>query len=201
MGFESALIAMAEEPEAVNDLLTAITDYKIKLIEKFAQYLKPDSFTFFDDIATERGLFISPATYRALIKPHHKRMVDTIKNCGMIPIQHTCGRAEDIIEDMVEIGIDAWNSVQPRNDIAGLLKKYGDKICIEGGYNTNGAPGFETATDAEIEAEVERCIKEYGPYKGYIFFGFMMKNNANMASFFENFRPIQEAWMKFRDKK
>jgi hypothetical protein len=58
MGFENACIAMAEEPEAVNDLFTAITDYKIAFAEKAAQYYKPDCFTNYDDIATDRELFI-----------------------------------------------------------------------------------------------------------------------------------------------
>jgi hypothetical protein len=148
MGFENALIAMLEEPEAVNDIYTAITDYKIKFAEKVAFAIKPDTFTYCDDVAAERNLFVSPDTYRALIKPHHKRFFAACRNLGMIPIQHTCGRAEDIVEDIIDVGAEAWNSVQPRNDIKGLLDKYGDRLAFEGGFNSIGRAAMP---DAAIE--------------------------------------------------
>jgi uroporphyrinogen-III decarboxylase len=198
MGFEDALIAMAEEPEAVNDLFTAITDYKIAFAEKVAKYYKPDFFTNYDDIATERNLFMSPASYRQLIKPHHKRLYDAVRNLGMIPIQHTCGRAEDIIEDMIEIGVAGWSSVQPTNDIPALLKKYGDKIALIGGYDSNGKPARSDASAAEMKDEVLRCFREYGPYQGFVFFGFKLTNTADPRESMMGNMPIIEAFMEQR---
>jgi uroporphyrinogen-III decarboxylase len=171
MGFEEAMIAMMEEPEACYELFSAITDFKIKLAEKAAKYYKADAFINFDDIATERNLFMSPDTYRKLIKSHHKRLNDAVRNLGMIPIQHTCGHAEICVADYIETGAEAWSAVQPTNDVAAILDKYGDKFCIEGGFNMNGKPGRPDSTIAEIVAEVERCFHEYGGKKGYIFLG------------------------------
>ncbi|MDR0718752.1 MAG: hypothetical protein LBF78_03875 [Treponema sp.] len=54
----------------------------------------------------------------------------------MIPIQHTCGHAELCIEDSIETGVAAWNAVQASNDVAGLLNKYGDKISLEGCFDS-----------------------------------------------------------------
>jgi uroporphyrinogen-III decarboxylase len=169
MGFEEAMIALMEEPEACNDLFAAITDYKIKVAEKVAKYYRAEVFTNCDDIAMERNLFMSPDTYRTLIKPHHKRLNETVKNLGMIPVQHTCGYAELCVEDYIETGAAAWSSVQPSNDIAGLLDKYGDSLAIEGGFNSTGKPGYPGASVEEVIAEVERCFREYGGKKGYIF--------------------------------
>jgi uroporphyrinogen-III decarboxylase len=181
MGFEEAMVALVEEPDATNELFTAITDYKIQLAEAAATYFQADAFMHFDDIATERNLFMSPATYRKLIKPHHKRLNDAVRNFGMIPIQHTCGYAELCVEDYIETGADAWNSVQPSNDIAALLDKYGSKLVFEGGYDTTGKPGQSTATVEEIEAEVERCFREYGSKKGFVFFGVLVPSAGNSA--------------------
>jgi uroporphyrinogen-III decarboxylase len=170
MGFEEAMIAMMEEPEACHELLTAITDFKIALAEKAAKYYRADVFMNFDDIATERNLFMSPDTYRKLIKPQHTRLCTAIKNLGMIPVQHTCGYAELCIEDYIETGAAAWNSVQTSNDIAGLLDKYGDRFCLDGGFNTNGKAAQPGATVGDVVAETERCFREYGGKKGFIFF-------------------------------
>lgn len=54
MGFEEALMSIALEPEATADLLNAIVDYKIKVIEKAHEFYHPDLFTNYDDIATEQ---------------------------------------------------------------------------------------------------------------------------------------------------
>lgn len=171
LGFEEALIALLEEPEACYDLFTAITDYKIALAKKTKKHYNADTFTNFDDIATGRNLFMSPETYRQLIKPQHARLNKAVRELGMIPIQHTCGYAEICIDDYIETGAEAWNAVQPVNDLAAILDRYGDIFCLEGGFDANGKPGRTDATVEEIKAETERCFREYGGKKGYIFIG------------------------------
>jgi hypothetical protein len=174
MGFENAMIALLEEPEACNELFTAITDHKIRLVEKAAKYYKADVFINADDIATERNLFMSPDTFRSLIKPHWKRLHNAVKNLGMIPVQHICGYAETCIEDYIETGAAGWNSTQPSNDIAKILDKYDDRFCIEGGWDTTGKPSQPGSSIEEVKAEVERCFREYGGKKGYIFWPFIL---------------------------
>jgi uroporphyrinogen-III decarboxylase len=198
MGFENALIAMAEEPDVVNDIYTAVTDYKIKFAEKIAQYIKPDSFTYSDDFASELNLFTSPDTYRALIKPHHKRFFAACRNLGMIPIQHTCGRAEDIVEDIIDAGAEAWSVVQPRNDLKGLLDKYGDRLAFEGGFNTNGRAAMQDATIEEVETEVKRCYDEYGGKKGYVFLGSNLASTSDTQVAAKAMMPIINAVLKLR---
>lgn len=190
MGFEEALMALAEEPEACDELMEAITDYKIEFAKKVKQYYNPDLFTNYDDIATERGLFMSPSTYRNLIKPHHKRLYDAVRELDMIPVQHTCGFCEPLVEDMIEIGVDVWTSVQPTNDIAKLQDKYGDKIVFMGGFDTNGAPG---AADASLEtriAEVHRCFDSYGHKPGFIFFGYVLVDSLDPAEIGAQMGPV-----------
>ena len=172
MGFEGALIAMAIEPEATYELLEKLTDFKIETVKYFAKYYKPDIFTFFDDVATERSLFMAPETYRKLLKPLHKKLVQAIKDCGIIPIQHTCGKADSIVEDMIDIGAHGWSAVQATNDIEEIIEKHGDRFTIVGGYDSNGAPGLPGATEEQIREEVLRCMTTYGKYgRGYIFSG------------------------------
>ena len=166
MGFEDALVAIASEPEEVDALFTAITDYKIKALDYIIDAYHPDTITYFDDVATQRNLFISPATYRSLIKPHHKRFAQECLKRGVLPIYHCCGYAQDIVEDMIDCGWVAWTSVQISNDIEALIEKYGDRIGFVGGYDTNGPAASVT----------------YGKYhKGYCFFGFRYVNSLDPA--------------------
>lgn len=197
MGFEEALIAMAEEPEATGDLLNAIADYKIDVIEMAAKYYKPDGFTNYDDIATQYCTFMSPYAYRELLKPVHTRIYKAAKDFGMIPIQHTCGKAESLIADFIDTGVMGWTSVQPTNDIVSILNTYGDRFCILGGYDTNGPAARETATDEVIDAEVKRDFDTYGQYEGYIFFGFMVTNSLDPTERKKRMLPMMQAAAKY----
>lgn len=199
MGFEEALMAMAMEPEAVKDLLEAIGDYKIQVAELAKKYYQADTFTNYDDIATERGLFMSPQAYRELIKPVHQKIYKAVEEMGMIPIQHTCGKAEEIVEDMIEAGAQCWTSVQPTNDIVGILEKYGDRFCIMGGYDSNGAPGRLDADEETIEKEVQRDYETYGPLPGYIFFGFKIANSVDPKDAQAAIMPMIKASMKWTE--
>jgi len=175
MGFEEALYSMIAEPEASFELLTALTDWRIEMMKYYKKYYNPDIYIYFDDVATERMLFMSPDTYRAMIKPLQTRLVEASNELGMIPVQHTCGRADVIVQDMIDEGNHAWHAVQAQNDIEGILEKHRDYFVIMGGYNTTGAPGQPFATEEMVRAEVRRCLDTYGKYgKGYIFFGMVL---------------------------
>jgi hypothetical protein len=168
MGMENALCALIEEPEACYKFFSAAADYKIKIIECAAKYLKPDVFSYMDDMASANALLMSPNTYRKLIKPHHERIIKAIRSHGMIAEQHTCGRCEEIIDDFVEIGAQVWHPAQAVNDVAGIQKRYAGKLVIAGGADSQGACFQETGTFEEGVKEARRCIDTYAPLRGYL---------------------------------
>lgn len=175
MGFENGLCAMFEEPEASFAFMDAIADHKIRVIERAAKYFKPDAFVLYDDVATERATFMSPESYRELIKPCHTKMNEAALAYGMIPEEHICGYCEDIIEDAIDEKAAAWQAAQPMNDIAGIIERYGDRFSVIGGYDSNGTPGLPGVTPEEIVAEVDRCFEEYARFgRAYGFFGFFL---------------------------
>ncbi|MBQ8304848.1 MAG: hypothetical protein IJX90_01320 [Blautia sp.] len=198
MGFEDALVSMAAEPEETYALFEAITDYKIKALDYIIEAYHPDTITYFDDVATQRDLFMSPETYRQLIKPHHKRFAQECIKRGIMPIYHCCGHAEAIIEDMIDCGWAAWSSVQISNDISALIEKYSDRIGFVGGYDSNGAPAQIDAPHDVIVKEVKRCLDTYGKYhKGYCFFGFRYANSLDPAVQAASMGEIVEACMQY----
>ena len=171
MGFEEAVIAIMEEPEAVFELVGAIADKKIEFIEKAAKYYQPDVFTFLDDYSHKDGLFMSPSTFREIFKPHLKRIADAVKSHGMIFKMHCCGKMDALAQDYVDIGIDAMDPVQPVNDFTMIKKAFGNKVGISGGLDVQNVVDREGATEEEIRAEVRRCIDTYAKDGGYMIYG------------------------------
>lgn len=194
LGFENGLCALYEEPEACFDLMSAITDHKIRILERVQKYFKPDVFVNYDDVATERSLFMSRKTYQELIKPNHKRMNDAAKAMGMIPVQHCCGYCQDLMEDFIDEGSVAWQAAQPSNDIEWIIQNFGDRMAVIGGYDTQGLPGQPTATVEQITAEVSRCMHTYGKYgKSYGFFGFLLADTDDQEAGAKMGVMVQEA--------
>lgn len=168
MGIANALCAMLEEPEAVAEYMEAYTEYRIRLVDKIAKYYSPDCICNYDDVATATSTFMHPDIYRELISPGHKAVNDAIKSHGIIPIQHCCGKAEGIIEDFIAEGAAGWTSIQPSNDIAGMIEKYGDRYTFIGGFDSNGIPGSRDASLEERIADIHRAIDTYAGKGSYI---------------------------------
>jgi hypothetical protein len=181
MGFENCLVAMVEEPEASLEFLEALTDYKIRLAEYVVKRFKPDSICLYDDVATERGPFMSPATYRNLIKPGHKRFFDAVRAMGVIPNLHVCGKCEILVPDFQEEGPEAWEVCQPENDLVGLQKTLGSKLAFMGGFDMQGPLSQREPTEEELRNVTRECIDKYGPGGNYIYMGFLMYNDISLA--------------------
>lgn len=169
MGHEDTLAAMLEEPEAFFEFANYITDWNVELIKYTAKYYKPDQIVFCEDLATKLGTFMSPATYRELIKPCHKRLVDAIAECGIIPSMHCCGKPETIVGDFVDIGIRSWNPVQLCNDVTKIKAEFGNTLVLDGGVDTQGPMNRIGASEEEVRESVRHSMDVCAPGGGYIF--------------------------------
>lgn len=169
LGMENALMAYYTNPDEMYELCGAIADYKIKFLERFIEIVKPDIIWYGDDWGMQNNLFISPEVWRAIIKPHTKRIYDCIKSHNVILKQHSCGKIESVFGDMCEMGADAYNPCQPCNDLAGLKEKYGDKICFCGGIDSQFVLSNANATAEDVRNEVKKRIRELAlPHGGYL---------------------------------
>lgn len=171
MGFENAMIAIMEEPEAVYDLVGAIADKKIEYMKYAAEYFNPDYFTYLDDYAHLNGLMISKDTFRKIFKPHLARIVKAADDLGLKYKEHCCGKMEDLLDDFLDIGITRFDPVQPVNDLCRMRKRAGRKICLMGGLDIQGVIDNKNTADRQIDSEVKRCCEIYGCQGGYIIYG------------------------------
>lgn len=170
MGFEESMLAIMEEPEAVYELVGAIADMYIAIAGKIAEYYKPDYYTFLDDYAHVRGLFISPDTFEELFAPHLKRIIDFVESTDMKFKMHCCGRQDLLLDNFYKLGIRRLDPGQPCCDLVGMKTRYPD-ISIMGGLDLQGVVDKADVTEEELRKEVRRCIDEYGPAGGFSIFG------------------------------
>jgi hypothetical protein len=132
MDFEGAALAMVDEDqqEAVRDLMMALADLYIDLIDHYHKYYGAVYFNIHDDWGSQMAPFFSPAVGRELIVPAMRKVNDHIhdKIGGFVDF-HSCGHVDACIPNMIEAHWDSWGGMA-MNDTQGDYEKYGDKIII-----------------------------------------------------------------------
>jgi hypothetical protein len=144
MGMAEACCALLMEPGAVSDFFGAVTDHKIKLMEKVVAHYPIQMIEIHDDWGHAGNSFFSPEAWRELIEPHVKRIVAFGREKGVYLRFHCCGKVDNLVDLMVGAGIEHWSSVQTINDVRSILKTYGDRLSLTGGMDLDvlKAPGI-----------------------------------------------------------
>ncbi|MFX1536750.1 MAG: uroporphyrinogen decarboxylase family protein [Promethearchaeota archaeon] len=124
-----------------------------------------------DDYGMQDRMTISPKMWRQLVKPRVKAVVDTIKNVADVKVLlHCCGSVYPIIPDLIEVGFDILNPIQPRAKDMNHEKikiKFGDKLCFHGGVDIQEV--MPNGTPKEVQQEVQRVFNTLGSDStGYI---------------------------------
>lgn len=168
LGFENALCAFYEYPEETEEILEALTQFKINLVNKIMTYIRPDVIMYMDDLGTQKGPLMSPALWEEFVKEKDTRIFNAIQARKAKVIYHVCGKIDSFFDKIVEMGPQGYHSVQPSNDTKMLKEKYGDKIILVGGIDNQGVTNQPNATEEQIRQEVRRAINSFAPGGGYI---------------------------------
>ena len=137
-GHENMLVGMALDPEWVKDMCGVYSDLNIRLMEiLFAEAGKPDGIWFYEDMGFKLKPFMSPAMYRDIIMPAHKKTFDYAHSLGLPVFVHSCGFIEPLVPHMIEAGMDALQAMEVKAgmDMLRLKKLYGEKITLIGGLD------------------------------------------------------------------
>jgi len=167
VGTETLLMAMLEEPEWVTDMFDTYLGNSIRIFDEIwdAGYVF-DEMMWYDDLGYKGTTFFSPALYRDLLQPFHKRAVDWAHSKGIYARLHSCGNINQLLPDIVATGVDALNPIEVKAGMDPLQVKqdYGDKLTLHGGINAVLWDDKE-----RIVAEIERVVPKLKENGGYIF--------------------------------
>jgi uroporphyrinogen decarboxylase len=167
-GFEDTLMDCAIEQDFYAELLDRMTALCLGWIKACAD-IPADGIMMGDDWGDQRGVLIGPERWRRFFKPRYARIFEAIHAQGKVAIVHCCGSVRDIMDDIVEIGLDVIESVQP--EAAGMspyeLKRgWGDRITFWGGLGSQSTIPF--GTPAGLREEIRRLRSEMSTGGGYI---------------------------------
>lgn len=165
-GMENLLVDMLAESEFVEQLLDGILEYNLNVIRLALEY-GIDGFHFGDDWGQQKGLIMGPAHWRRFIKPRMAKMYAAVKSAGKIVSQHSCGDIEEIFPDLIEIGLDVYQTFQPEiYDMGKVKREFGSDLTFWGGISTQRLLPY--ASPAEVRRVTGETIRIMGTGGGYI---------------------------------
>lgn len=172
-GFEDWFCDFVVEPKRLEVLFDAIMDVTLAIARR--QLLEVgrevDVVLTSDDLGSQNAFLVSREHYLRYIKPRQERFFRQIKDLTSAKVVfHSCGSVVSIIEDLIEMGVDGLNPVQPQAagmDPADLKRKYRGRMAFWGG--TDAQNTVPRGTVPEVKKMVERLIEDMGEGGGYIF--------------------------------
>jgi uroporphyrinogen decarboxylase len=164
-GFENLLTDFYLEEDFVVRLFDSILQNNLEIINTALTY-NIDGFYFGDDYGQQSSLLMSPECWRKYIKPGLKLMFEPIKKAGKFVALHSCGNISGILRDLIDIGLDVYQTVQPEiYDLKYIKKEYGADICFWGGISTQKDMPFVTPQKLkEIVSDTIHVLQKNGGY-------------------------------------
>lgn len=174
-GMDKWLTDMKIRPKFYHQLAEKMLELSVTIIDQFyggtGKYL--DGAVVYDDLGTQEGPLMSRANYVEFYKLYTAEIIKRIRK-HLRPeakiILHSCGSVYYAIPDLIEIGVDILNPIQPlaRNMEPWRLKRdFGGKIAFLGGFDIQQL--LPLGTVEQIRQGVKKLMQEYAPGGGFIF--------------------------------
>ena len=165
-GMENLMMDFIDQPDLVRQLLRAIADYNIAQISEALKY-DIDAVYLGDDWGQQLGLQMGPHIWREFIMPELKRMYSHVRDAGKLVIIHSCGKVDELFDDLIAIGLNCFNPFQPEvMDVFDLMRRYKGRLAFHGGLSTQKTLPYGSVED--VKRETSRLL-EAGADGGYIF--------------------------------
>jgi uroporphyrinogen decarboxylase len=165
-GIENLLMDMVAEPTFVSALFDRIVEYNLAVVDIASEY-PIDGIFFGDDWGQQKGLIMGPTYWRRFIRPALKKMYDSIKSKGLYLCQHSCGDIHEVFGDLIDMGLDIYNTFQPEiYDVQAIKREYGKDLTFYGGVSTQHVLPF--GTPDEVKEQTRNMLEIMKPNGGYI---------------------------------
>lgn len=160
-GFNEAMKMMYRDPatfEKILDHLHRIRMEEAKVLCDAGVDVVYDG----DDVGMQKGMMMSPGMWRRFLKPRYAELINLCRKRGVYFMFHSDGWIEPIIPDLIEIGVDILDPVQPEcMDPYKLKEAYGDSLTLHGTVSVQTTLLFSTPD--EVERVVLERIALLGP--------------------------------------
>jgi uroporphyrinogen decarboxylase len=156
-GFTELLMDLALDPDWVSEMAAARFECTKNVIDHALSLgMKPDGYFMVEDLGENRGMLFSPETWRRIYKPIYKELGKFLKKRDIDFWMHCCGNMLDVLDDLVECGIQVMQPLQVNAgmDVLSLRAKYGKQLVFYGNISAAAMEGPMEKLDAELKRKI-----------------------------------------------
>ncbi|HUX21657.1 MAG TPA: uroporphyrinogen decarboxylase family protein, partial [Spirochaetia bacterium] len=167
-GLEQLLTDFVVDPELAETILDIPYSYHRTVARRLTE-AGVDMIWTGDDFGAQHSMIISPQMWRRFFKPRMAELFADLKgiNSELKIAYHSDGNIEAIIPDLIEIGLDVLNPVQPGSMSPSALRRtYGKRLAFWGTIDEQNTLPF--GSSAQVRAEVAARLEEVGSSGGLI---------------------------------
>jgi len=167
-GMHNVFMDFLKNPALINE----IYDHLYSFVAAKARYMVRegvDIIKIIGDLGMQDKLMISPSTWRKFDKPRLGNLISQLKsiNPKLKVFMHTDGDVSEIISDIIEVGVDILNPIQPEcMNPVDIKRQYGDKLVLHGGVSLQKT--LPAGSPEDVEKEVRYLIKNCNINGGFI---------------------------------
>lgn len=170
-GMQEFMMDLAVNPEIPEYIMDRLTEIYVENTRRVLELAgdRLDMVYFYDDVASQEALLVSPRMWRKYIRPRHQKIIDIAKSYSIPVLYHCDGAVYPLIPELIEMGIDVLNPIQA--DAAGmdpqnLKNEFGEKLSFHGGIDI--IKTLPTGTVQDVRDEVRSRIEILGKNGGYV---------------------------------
>jgi uroporphyrinogen decarboxylase len=170
-GLDNVLCDLHESPGFVHYISKRYTDFYLAFHDRMLTACagKIDILRCADDFGTQQALLIKPGFFREFFKPRLRQLVDLAHSHGVKFMFHSCGSIRPLIRDLIEIGVDILDPIQPMAvdmNLADLKAEFGAEICFHGSVCTQST--LPDGTPEDVRREVFSRLELFRGEGGFI---------------------------------
>ncbi len=162
-GYENLMYDMADADPRLNELIAMLEDFNLAIVRKSLE-AGAEIIVYPEDLGMQNGPLVSPAHFRAYIKPSYQRLMAPARVAGAIVHMHSDGYLHELIDDIVEGGVDVINLQDLVNGIDWIAARFAGRTCVELDLDRQSvtASGSPREIDALVGEEVAKVGRREG---------------------------------------
>ncbi len=164
-GFDQYMMDLCTETLLVETLADRFLKHRIDQ-SKHLVHCGIDMIVIMGDIAMQNTMMLSPKMWRQYFKPRLKTWIEEVRQERNIYFMfHSDGNMEAVFEDLIEVGFDVVDPIQPESmDAEKIKSRYGDRICLHGTISLQETLPFGTPDDVadEVRHRISVCGRSGG---------------------------------------
>ena len=189
-GYENLIFDMADDEPRLRDLIRMVEDFNMVIVEHYIR-IGAEWMGYPEDLGMQLGPMLSPAHFQKFIKPTYRRLIAPARNAGCVVHMHSDGDVRDLLDDLLEVGVEVINLQDLVNGIDWIADRVAGRVCIDLDVDRQKITRF--GGPVQIDALIREAVEKLGSRAG----GLMLRHGCLPGLPLENIAALMDGMEKY----